>query len=85
MTVVAEATNGQQAVASYREHRPDIVLLDMRMPVMNGFEAVSAICTEFPGSPDRRPEHIRRRRRYPPRLAGRCAVVSDEGRAVTMS
>jgi len=50
MKVVAEATNGQQAVASYREHRPDVVLMDMRMPVMNGFEAVSAICAEFPGA-----------------------------------
>ena len=50
MTVIAEATNGQQAVALYREHRPDVVLMDMRMPVMTGFNAVNAIRSEFPGA-----------------------------------
>jgi two-component system NarL family response regulator len=50
MTVVAEATNGQQAVALYREHRPDVVLMDMRMPVMTGFNAVNAIRSEFSGA-----------------------------------
>jgi len=48
MAVVAEATNGQQAVAMYREHHPDVVLMDMRMPVMTGFEACVAIRAEFP-------------------------------------
>jgi two-component system NarL family response regulator len=48
MTVVAEATNGQQAVALYRKLRPDVVLMDVRMPVMNGFEAAHAIRAEFP-------------------------------------
>jgi two-component system NarL family response regulator len=48
MNVVAEATNGHQAVALYRKHRPDILLMDMRMPVMHGFEASSAIRAEFP-------------------------------------
>jgi len=47
MTVVAEATNGQQAVAKYREHRPDVVVMDMRMPVMSGIEAASAIRADF--------------------------------------
>lgn len=50
MTVVAEATNGQQAVALHREHRPDVVLMDMRMPVMTGFEAVAAIRADFPNA-----------------------------------
>ena len=50
MTVVAEATNGQQAVSLYREHRPDVVLMDMRMPVMTGFHAVNAIRSEFPNA-----------------------------------
>ncbi|HLJ16062.1 MAG TPA: response regulator transcription factor [Bryobacteraceae bacterium] len=50
MTVIAEATNGQQAVTLYREHRPDVVLMDMRMPVMNGFEAVTSIRQEFPNA-----------------------------------
>jgi DNA-binding NarL/FixJ family response regulator len=50
MQVVAEATNGQQAVALYREHRPDVTLMDMRMPVMTGFDAVSAIRNDFPNA-----------------------------------
>lgn len=48
MTVVAEATDGQQAVELFRQHRPDIALLDLRMPEMNGIEAIAAIRSEFP-------------------------------------
>ncbi|HLH18118.1 MAG TPA: response regulator transcription factor, partial [Bryobacteraceae bacterium] len=48
MTVVAEASNGQQAVELYRQHQPDVALLDMRMPVMTGVEAAQAIRKEFP-------------------------------------
>jgi DNA-binding NarL/FixJ family response regulator len=48
MTVVAEAANGAQAVDLFREHRPDVGLLDLRMPVMNGIEAAAAIRQEFP-------------------------------------
>jgi DNA-binding NarL/FixJ family response regulator len=48
MTVVAEAVNGEQAVALYRKFRPDVVLMDVRMPVMNGFEAAHALRCEFP-------------------------------------
>jgi two-component system NarL family response regulator len=48
MTVVAEATNGQQAVALYQRLRPDVILMDLRMPVMDGFDAARAIRAEFP-------------------------------------
>jgi two-component system, NarL family, response regulator len=48
MKVVGEASNGQQAVEMYRKIRPDVVLLDMRMPIMSGVEAARAIKTEFP-------------------------------------
>ena len=48
MTVVAEAANGQQALTMYRKCRPDVTLMDMRMPLVNGFEAVAAIRAEFP-------------------------------------
>lgn len=47
MAVVAEGTNGREAVALYREHRPDVVLMDLRMPLMGGVEAIAAIRREF--------------------------------------
>jgi two-component system NarL family response regulator len=50
MTVIAEAINGEQAVALHRTHRPNVTLMDMRMPAVNGFEAVLAIRTEFPNA-----------------------------------
>jgi two-component system NarL family response regulator len=50
MTIVAEASNGQQAVELYRKHLPDVTLLDLRMPVMGGVEAAKAIRTDFPNA-----------------------------------
>lgn len=50
MTVVAEASNGQQAVELYRKHMPDVALLDMRMPIMSGVEAATAIRAQFPNA-----------------------------------
>jgi DNA-binding NarL/FixJ family response regulator len=50
MTVVAEASNGQQAVELYRKHLPDVTLLDLRMPVMGGVEAAQAIRAEYPNA-----------------------------------
>jgi DNA-binding NarL/FixJ family response regulator len=48
MRVVAEATDGSEGIARYREHRPDVTLMDIRMPNVNGLDAVSAIMREFP-------------------------------------
>ena len=48
MEVVAEASNGQQAVELYQQYRPDVALLDLRMPVMTGVEAAQAIRREDP-------------------------------------
>jgi two-component system NarL family response regulator len=48
MTVVAEASNGQQALELFRKQRPDVTLLDLRMPGMGGVEAATAIRAEFP-------------------------------------
>ncbi|MEV4173217.1 response regulator transcription factor [Nonomuraea sp. NPDC049709] len=44
--VVAEAGDGEQAVAAVREHRPDLLLLDIRMPVMDGIEAARIVCAD---------------------------------------
>jgi DNA-binding NarL/FixJ family response regulator len=48
MTVCAEAATGEQARALFRIHRPDVTLMDLRLPGMNGSETVHAIRTEFP-------------------------------------
>jgi two-component system NarL family response regulator len=50
MTVVAEASNGNQAVEMFRQHLPDVTLLDLRMPGMGGVEAAVTIRSEFPGA-----------------------------------
>lgn len=46
--VVGEAENGKIAVEKYRELQPDIVTMDITMPVMSGIEAVKSITTEYP-------------------------------------
>lgn len=48
MEVVAEATDGLEAIAAYRQHRPDVTLMDLQMSGMNGIEAIQAIRAEFP-------------------------------------
>ena len=47
MVVVAEGTNGQQAIELYRLHRPDVTLMDLQMPQLGGVEAIVAIRKEF--------------------------------------
>jgi DNA-binding NarL/FixJ family response regulator len=48
MTLVAQASNGREAVESFRRLRPDVTLMDLRMPDMSGIEAITAIRGEFP-------------------------------------
>ena len=47
VTVIAQAKDGQQAIDLFREHQPDVTLMDLRMPQMGGVEAITAICAEF--------------------------------------
>jgi two-component system NarL family response regulator len=47
MEVIAEGTNGQQAIELFRQHQPDITLMDLRMPVIGGVDAISMIRKEF--------------------------------------
>ena len=48
MSLVAEASNGREAILQFRAHRPDITLMDLQMPEMNGLDAIAAIRGEFP-------------------------------------
>jgi two-component system, NarL family, response regulator len=50
LEVVAEAENGARAVALFREHQPDVVLMDLRMPAMDGVQAIETITEEFPAA-----------------------------------
>jgi len=50
MSLIGEASTGREALELYRKHRPDLTLMDLQMPDMNGIEATIAICSEFPGA-----------------------------------
>src|SRR5882672_515864 len=50
MELIAQASNGREAVEQFRIHRPDVTLMDLQMPEMNGVDAMIAICGEFPGA-----------------------------------
>jgi DNA-binding NarL/FixJ family response regulator len=48
MKVVAEASDGKDAIEKFRLHRPDVTLMDLQMPALNGIEAIIGIRSEFP-------------------------------------
>jgi len=48
MALVAEASNGREAIQQFRAHRPHVTLMDLQMPEMNGLDAIIAIRGEFP-------------------------------------
>jgi len=48
MLLAGEASSGREAIRRFREHQPDVTLMDLRLPDMSGIEAMIAILTEFP-------------------------------------
>jgi DNA-binding NarL/FixJ family response regulator len=50
MHMAAQATSGREAIQLFREHRPDVVLMDLRLPDLSGIDALSAILSEFPAA-----------------------------------
>lgn len=50
ITVIAEASDGQEAVEAFRKHKPDVALMDLRLPKLGGADAISLIRQESPGA-----------------------------------
>lgn len=50
LELVSVASNGREAIEQFRQHRPDVTLMDLQMPEMDGVDATSAICEEFPSA-----------------------------------
>ncbi len=50
MQLVAQASNAQEALQQFRKHRPDVTLMDLRLPDKSGIDAMIAVRTEFPGA-----------------------------------
>ena len=73
MTVVAEASDGEEAVEQFLRFKPDVTLMDLEMPTMNGVQAIQAIREQAARRADRRPDDVSRGRGYLSRRRGRCA------------
>jgi DNA-binding NarL/FixJ family response regulator len=50
MQLIGQASNGHEAITLFREHRPDVTLMDLRMPDMSGLETIATIRAEFPNA-----------------------------------
>ena len=58
MELVAEGSNGREAVEHFRKHRPDVTLMDLQMPEMNGIDAAERHSRRIPRSAHHRADHL---------------------------
>jgi PleD family two-component response regulator len=79
MKIAAEASNGQQAIDQFRLQRPDVTLMDLQMPGLNGIEALIGIRSEFSNAPDHCSDDIHRRRSGVANPQGGGASLCFEG------
>jgi len=75
MLLVAQASNAEEAMAEFRRHRPDITLMDLRLPGTNGTDALIAIRGEYP-----RPASLFS---PPPTAMAKSSVRCEQGRPAT--
>ena len=61
MEVVAEAGDGEEAIALYEQHRPDVMVLDLRMPKRDGVAVVQRVLELYPQGLHPHHDHLRRR------------------------
>jgi YesN/AraC family two-component response regulator len=73
LVLVGEAVNGKEALTAYEECRPDVVLMDLQMPVMSGIDAIRELTR-------RRPEACVVAGLHPPRVARRRCRLPPQGR-----
>ena len=79
MTVVAEASDGEEAVEQFLRYRPDVTLMDLEMPTMNGVQAIQAIRQPSARRAHRRAHDVSRRRGHLSRDRGRGHGLPAEG------
>jgi DNA-binding CsgD family transcriptional regulator len=82
MDVVGEAANGDEAVALVEQLRPNVVLMDLRMPKVDGIQATGPPPRALPRNPGAGPDHVRRRCEPVRRAESRRRGISVEGRVV---
>ena len=76
LVIVAEASDGRECLELFEEHAPDVVMMDVAMPKMNGIEAARRILAANPATAGGDPEHASGRKLRPAVSESRCERIS---------